>query len=545
MYYFASDIHLGAGGPAAARAVEKRFVAWLDEVSRDADAVFILGDLFDFWFEYKRVVPKGFVRVLGKLCELTDRGIRVVFMTGNHDMWVRDYFEAECGVEVYTSPRIMELAGKRVFLAHGDNMKIDHLPVLRFMNAVFRSKTIRFLFSWLVHPDWAMRFGQWWSGKSRKSHLVSEMGDHITDPLIEYAREYAGAERPDYFIFGHMHQPRDYSEGNLRVLCLGEWHSDPVYAVIDSEGNASLKNIDSTMQQYLDLLRKIRKDGIVKSDRTGTGTRSIFGYQMRFDLEAGFPLLTTKKVFLKGVIYELLWFLQGDTNIKYLLDHGVHIWDNDAYRYYNELCVRHGVLPLEREAFLDAVRREEPSSIDGYRPGDLNHVYGYQWRSWPRPDGGCIDQIRQVIDQIKHSPDSRRMLVSAWNVAEVDDMALPPCHVLFQFYVAGGRLSCQLYQRSADTFLGVPFNIASYALLTMMIAQECGLRPGDFVHTLGDAHLYLNHADQVAEQLSRTPRPLPTLRLNPAVRSVFDFRYEDFTLENYDPWPAIKAPMSF
>lgn len=545
MYYFASDIHLGAGEPAAARAVEKRFVAWLDEVSRDAEAIFILGDLFDFWFEYKRVVPKGFVRVLGKLCELTDRGIRVVFMTGNHDMWVRDYFEAECGVEIYTSPRVVELAGKRVFLAHGDNMKIDHLPVLRFMNAVFRSKTIRFLFSWLVHPDWAMRFGQWWSGKSRKSHLVSEMGDHITDPLIEYAREYAGAERPDYFIFGHMHQPRDYSEGNLRVLCLGEWHSDPVYAVIDSEGNASLKNIDSTMQQYLDLLRKIRKDGIVKSDRTGTGTRSIFGYQMRFDLEAGFPLLTTKKVFLKGVIYELLWFLQGDTNIKYLLDHGVHIWDNDAYRYYNELCVRHGVLPLEREAFLDAVRREEPSSIDGYRPGDLNHVYGYQWRSWPRPDGGCIDQIRQVIDQIKHSPDSRRMLVSAWNVAEVDDMALPPCHVLFQFYVAGGRLSCQLYQRSADTFLGVPFNIASYALLTMMIAQECGLRPGDFVHTLGDAHLYLNHADQVAEQLSRTPRPLPTLRLNPAVRSVFDFRYEDFTLENYDPWPAIKAPMSF
>ena len=252
------------------------------------------------------------------------------------------------------------------------------------------------------------------------------------------------------------------------------------------------------MQQYLDLLRKIRQDGIVKSDRTGTGTRSIFGYQMRFDLEVGFPLLTTKKVFLKGVIYELLWFLQGDTNIKYLLDHGVHIWDNDAYRYYNELCVRHGVLPLEREAFLDAVRREEPSSIDGYRPGDLNHVYGYQWRSWPRPDGGCIDQIRQVIDQIKHSPDSRRMLVSAWNVAEVDDMALPPCHVLFQFYVAGGRLSCQLYQRSADTFLGVPFNIASYAVLTMMIAQECGLRPGDFVHTLGDAHLYLNHADQVA-----------------------------------------------
>ena len=217
MYYFASDIHLGAGDAATARAVERRFVAWLDDAARDAEAIFLVGDIFDFWFEYKRVVPKGFVRVLGKLCELTDRGIRVVFMTGNHDMWVRDYFEAECGVEVYTSPRIMELAGKRVFLAHGDNMKIDHLPVLRFMNAVFRSKTIRFLFSWLVHPD------------------------HITDPLIEYAREYAGAERPDYFIFGHMHQPRDYSEGNLRVLCLGEWHSDPVYAVIDPEGNASLK----------------------------------------------------------------------------------------------------------------------------------------------------------------------------------------------------------------------------------------------------------------------------------------------------------------
>jgi|GEM_PF-81002 len=199
MYYFASDIHLGAGGPAAARAVEKRFVAWLDEVSRDADAVFILGDLFDFWFEYKRVVPKGFVRVLGKLCELTDRGIRVVFMTGNHDMWVRDYFEAECGVEVYTSPRIMELAGKRVFLAHGDNMKIDHLPVLRFMNAVFRSKTIRFLFSWLVHPDWAMRFGQWWSGKSCKSHLVSEMGDHITDPLIGICPRICRSRTPRLF----------------------------------------------------------------------------------------------------------------------------------------------------------------------------------------------------------------------------------------------------------------------------------------------------------------------------------------------------------
>ena len=217
------------------------------------------------------------------------------------------------------------------------------------------------------------------------------------------------------------------------------------------------------MQQYLDLLRRIQREGIVKNDRTGTGTRSVFGHQMRFDLQQGFPLLTTKRVFLKGVIHELLWFLKGDTNIKYLLDHEVHIWDNDAYRYYNELCVRYGVLPLAREAFLEAVRREEPSSIEGYRMGDLNHVYGYQWRSWPKPDGGSIDQIRQVIDTIKHNPDSRRMLVSAWNVAEVDDMALPPCHVLFQFYVAEGRLSCQLYQRSADTFLGVPFNIASYA----------------------------------------------------------------------------------
>ena len=221
MYYFASDIHLGAGGPAAARAVEKRFVAWLDEVSRDADAVFILGDLFDFWFEYKRVVPKGFVRVLGKLCELTDRGIRVVFMTGNHDMWVRDYFEAECGVEVYTSPRIMELAGKRVFLAHGDNMKIDHLPVLRFMNAVFRSKTIRFLFSWLVHPDWAMRFGAVVERQVPQKPSGKRDGRPYYRPLIEYAREYAGAERPDYFIFGHMHQPRDYSEGICGCCALG------------------------------------------------------------------------------------------------------------------------------------------------------------------------------------------------------------------------------------------------------------------------------------------------------------------------------------
>ena len=299
------------------------------------------------------------------------------------------------------------------------------------------------------------------------------------------------------------------------------------------------------MKQYLDLLKRIKEEGLVKSDRTGTGTRSVFGHQMRFNLAEGFPLLTTKKVFLKGIIHELLWFLSGDTNIKYLVDNGVHIWDNDAFRYYNELCVRHGVLPVAMDTFLEAASQRIPSPIEGYTFGDLNHVYGYQWRSWPKADGSHIDQIKQVIETIKHNPDSRRMIVSAWNVAEVDDMALPPCHVLFQFYVADGRLSCQLYQRSADTFLGVPFNIASYALLTMMIAQECGLKPGEFIHTLGDTHLYLNHMEQVDEQLSREPRPLPTMHLNPEVKSVFDFRFEDFTLEGYDPHPAIKAPMSF
>ena len=297
------------------------------------------------------------------------------------------------------------------------------------------------------------------------------------------------------------------------------------------------------MKQYLDLLRRICDEGVVRGDRTGTGTRSVFGHQMRFDLGEGFPLLTTKKVFLKGVIHELLWFLRGDTNIRYLVENGVHIWDNDAYRYYNELCVRHGVLPVDRETFLSAAGGESP--VEGYRFGDLNHVYGWQRRSWGRPDGSAIDQIARAVDTIRRNPESRRIIVSAWNVAEVDDMALPPCHVLFQFYVADGRLSCQLYQRSADTFLGVPFNIASYALLTLMMAQVCDLRPGDFVHTLGDTHLYLNHMEQVAEQLSRTPRKLPSMRLNPAVRSIFDFHYEDFTLEGYDPWPAIKAPMSF
>ena len=299
------------------------------------------------------------------------------------------------------------------------------------------------------------------------------------------------------------------------------------------------------MKQYLDLLNRIVTHGIVKSDRTGTGTKSVFGHQMRFDLSEGFPLLTTKKVFLKGIIHELLWFLKGDTNIKYLVDNGVHIWDNDAYRHYNDLCIRNGVLPVDMETFLAAAQQGIASPIEGYTFGDLNRVYGYQWRSWGTPDGGAIDQIEQVINTIKHNPDSRRMIVSAWNVAEIEDMALPPCHVLFQFYVANGKLSCMLYQRSADTFLGVPFNIASYALLTMMIAQECGLEAGEFVHTLGDTHLYLNHMEQVAEQLSREPRALPKMKLNPEVKSVFDFRYEDFTLEGYDPYPTIKAPMSF
>ena len=297
------------------------------------------------------------------------------------------------------------------------------------------------------------------------------------------------------------------------------------------------------MKQYLELLNKICREGVVRGDRTGTGTKGIFGYQMRFDLAEGFPLVTTKKLFLKGVIYELLWFLRGDTNIKYLVDNGVHIWDSDAFRYYNELCIKHGVLPVDIDTFLSAVGVESP--IEGYRFGDLNNVYGYQWRSWPTGDGGAIDQIKRVIDTIKTNPNSRRIIVSAWNVADVDSMALPPCHTMFQFFVAEGKLSCQLYQRSGDTFLGVPFNIASYALLTMMIAKECGLEAGEFIHTLGDAHLYLNHQEQAQEQLSREPRKLPKMHLNPEVKSIFDYKYEDFTLEGYDPYPAIKAPLSF
>lgn len=264
------------------------------------------------------------------------------------------------------------------------------------------------------------------------------------------------------------------------------------------------------MKQYQDLLRRILQEGVTKTDRTGTGTISVFGNQMRFDLQQGFPLLTTKKLHLKSIIYELLWFLKGDTNVRYLQEHGVRIWNEWA----------------------------DPET------GDLGPVYGHQWRSWPDAKGGTIDQISQVVDLIKHHPDSRRMLVSAWNPAEVDQMALPPCHCLFQFYVADGRLSLQLYQRSADTFLGVPFNIASYALLCMMMAQVCGLQPGEFVHTTGDTHLYLDHLEQARLQLTREPRPLPRMVINPKVKDIFSFRYEDFSLQDYDPWPHIKAVVS-
>jgi thymidylate synthase len=260
------------------------------------------------------------------------------------------------------------------------------------------------------------------------------------------------------------------------------------------------------MKQYTDLLRHVLAHGVQKHDRTGTGTLSVFGYQMRYDLNAGFPLLTTKKVHLKSIIHELLWFLQGSTNIAYLKENGVRIWDEWADEN-----------------------------------GNLGPVYGYQWRNWPKPDGTHIDQITQVVNAIKTNPDSRRLIVSAWNVADVDKMKLPPCHAFFQFYVADGKLSCQLYQRSADIFLGVPFNIASYALLTMMVAQVCNLKLGDFVHTLGDAHIYNNHFEQINEQLSRDLRSLPTMHINPAVNDIFSFKYEDFTLVNYDPHPAIKG----
>ena len=263
------------------------------------------------------------------------------------------------------------------------------------------------------------------------------------------------------------------------------------------------------MKEYLDLLRHILKDGVVKADRTGTGTISTFGYQMRFDLEKGFPLVTTKKVHLKSIIHELLWFLAGDTNVKYLQENGVRIWNEWA----------------------DA-------------DGNLGHIYGYQWRSWPDYNGGYIDQIAEAVKTIKENPDSRRIIVSSWNVADLNNMNLPPCHCFFQFYVCQGKLSCQLYQRSADCFLGVPFNIASYALLTMMMAQVCDLKPGDFIHTLGDAHIYLNHLSQVEEQLTREPKPLPKMVINPDVKDIFDFKYDDFHLEGYDPWAAIKGVVS-
>ena len=263
------------------------------------------------------------------------------------------------------------------------------------------------------------------------------------------------------------------------------------------------------MQQYLDLLTRILDEGVEKGDRTGTGTRSVFGHQMRFDLAAGFPLVTTKKVHTRSVFAELLWFLRGDTNVKWLQDRGVSIWDEWADEQ-----------------------------------GDLGPIYGYQWRSWPAPDGRHVDQVAQVVDQIRRDPDSRRHIVSAWNVADIPDMALAPCHTMFQFYVAGGRLSCQLYQRSADVFLGVPFNIASYALLTHMVAQVTGLRPGDFVHTLGDAHLYLNHLDQAREQLGREPRALPRLELDPSCREIDDFGFESIEVVGYDPHPAIRAPIA-
>ncbi len=263
------------------------------------------------------------------------------------------------------------------------------------------------------------------------------------------------------------------------------------------------------MRQYLDLMQHVLSHGERKNDRTGTGTLSVFGAQLRFDLGAGFPLLTTKKVHLKSIIHELLWFLRGETNTRYLKDNGVSIWDEWA----------------------DA-------------DGNLGPVYGYQWRSWPAPDGRHIDQISLLLEQLRKNPDSRRMIVSAWNVADLDRMALMPCHAFFQFYAAGGKLSCQLYQRSADIFLGVPFNIASYALLTMMVAQVSGMKPGDFVHTFGDTHLYLNHLDQAREQLARQPRKLPVMRVNPAIKNLFGFEYRDFTLEDYDPHPAIKAPVA-
>lgn len=297
-------------------------------------------------------------------------------------------------------------------------------------------------------------------------------------------------------------------------------------------------------KQYLDLLKDILDNGTFKDDRTGTGTYSVFGRQMRFNLEEGFPLLTTKKVFLKSILYELLWFLMGTGSIKYLVDHDVHIWDDWPYRFYKNSQEKEGKNPLDQKAFIQQIKEDNDFAKLW---GNLGPVYGVQWRHWKSENGAEVDQIAKLIEQIKTNPNSRRLIVSAWNPSEIDEMAkagLPPCHTLFQFYVLNGKLSCQLYQRSADMFLGVPFNIASYSLLTLMVAHVTGLKPGEFVHTFGDAHIYKNHSTQVKEQLSRDPRPFPVMKINPNVKNIFDFKFEDFILENYNPHPAIKAPIA-
>jgi thymidylate synthase len=304
------------------------------------------------------------------------------------------------------------------------------------------------------------------------------------------------------------------------------------------------------MRQYLDLLQDIKDNGVEKTDRTGTGTISVFGRQLRFDLSEGFPAVTTKKLFMRGIIHELIWFLQGSSNIKYLVDNDVHIWDEWPYKHH--LIEQGKEVPDSNsdewkkgiKEFTEKIKAEDEFAKNW---GELGPVYGYQWRNWPTPGGKHIDQIKNALETIKKSPDSRRIIVSAWNVADIDEMAksgLPPCHLLFQFYVADGKLSCQMYQRSADTFLGVPFNIASYALLTMMVAQVCGLQPGEFVHTFGDTHLYLNHLEQVDEQLSRKPHALPKMKINPKVKSIDNFKFEDFELVGYESYPAIYAPIA-
>lgn len=312
-----------------------------------------------------------------------------------------------------------------------------------------------------------------------------------------------------------MHKTSACFHEDMRTFSLF-WSGFPLLNFNDEGLTASKNSLPlrqektiTNMKQYLDLLQRIRTEGVKKEDRTGTGTISVFGHQMRFNLEDGFPLVTTKKLHLKSIIHELLWFLQGDTNVKYLQENGVRIWNEWADEN-----------------------------------GDLGHIYGYQWRSWPDYEGGFIDQISEAVETIRKNPDSRRIIVNAWNVADLKNMNLPPCHMFFQFYVANGRLSLQMYQRSADTFLGVPFNIASYALLLQMMAQVTGLKAGDFIHTLGDAHIYLNHLEQVDLQLTRTPRPLPVMKLNPDVKDIFGFRYEDFQLEGYDPWPHIAGKVS-